>query len=302
MLLPMLMRLLLPIRHKTQLVLERSRFKWGAFGEQGFNFSARPRTSTSNLYLHRRFTTKAPHNINAQPNYTWNTTQLAPHVKYHDGDSSYEMSGERDGSGDRPERNLKPRRRHDTVIKKRATSLRAVGTEEGSSGIAGTGLLNPGLENLSYNLTHGTMRRNTKEMVPHSRPSKQPQSSSTTQDDQQHAHPLQSWQVQKRALLEKFGSSGWRPRKRLSPDVLEVIRALNSQSPEKYTTPVLAEQFKVSPEGIRRILKSKWRPNEQEQAKRRLRWNNRGKAIWSQMVEIGIKPPKKWRVMGVKKK
>lgn len=110
------------------------------------------------------------------------------------------------------------------------------------------------------------------------------------------------WQVQKQALAQKFGSSGWAPRKRLSPDALEGIRSLHSQFPEKFTTPVLANHFQVSPEAIRRILKSKWRPKENEEAERRERWNKRGESIWRQMVEIGIKPPKKWRDMGLRKR
>ncbi|MCJ1461190.1 Required for respiratory growth protein 9 mitochondrial [Mycoblastus sanguinarius] len=110
--------------------------------------------------------------------------------------------------------------------------------------------------------------------------------------------PREPWQIQKRALSEKFGSSSWSPRKRLSPDTLEGIRVLHAQYPAKYTTPVLADQFKVSAEAIRRILKSKWRPNEEEEESRAQRWNKRGANIWSQMVEVGIKPPKKWRDMG----
>lgn len=113
--------------------------------------------------------------------------------------------------------------------------------------------------------------------------------------------PRESWQIQKKSLLKKFGPSGWSPRKRLSPDALDGIRALHSEYPEKYTTPVLAELFKVSPEAVRRIIRSKWRANEEEEEERRKRWDRRGKAIWSQMVEIGIKPPKKWRDMGVGK-
>ena len=109
------------------------------------------------------------------------------------------------------------------------------------------------------------------------------------------------WQTQKSALTDKFGSSGWSPRKRLSPDALEGIRALHAQYPEKYTTPELAQQFKVSPEAIRRILKSKWKPNDDEEVDRRRRWDKRGIAIWSQMVETGMKPPRKWRQMGVGK-
>ncbi|MCJ1346875.1 Required for respiratory growth protein 9 mitochondrial [Peltigera leucophlebia] len=110
------------------------------------------------------------------------------------------------------------------------------------------------------------------------------------------------WQIQKQALAQKFGSSGWAPRKRLSPDALEGIRSLHSQFPEKYTTPVLASHFQVSPEAIRRILKGKWSPNEDEEAERRDRWSKRGESIWRQMVEIGIKPPKKWRDMGLRKR
>lgn len=155
-----------------------------------------------------------------------------------------------------------------------------------------------------------TTFRNVKEEAPESiliKPLRSQPSQATQNDDvhrrSSHFHQQpQTWEVQKRALLKKFGSAGWSPRKRLSPDVLENVRALNSQSPDKYTTAVLAEQFEVSPEAIRRILKSKWRPNEKEMASRRLRWDNRGKAIWSQMVEIGIKPPKKWRNMSVHKR
>ncbi|MCJ1391495.1 Required for respiratory growth protein 9 mitochondrial [Xylographa bjoerkii] len=112
-------------------------------------------------------------------------------------------------------------------------------------------------------------------------------------------NPQEPWGVQKTALEQKFGDQGWAPRKRLSPDALDGIRALHAQYPEKYSTAVLAEQFKVSPEAIRRILKSKWRPNDEEDVSRRQRWQKRGEAIWGQMVELGVKPPKKWRNMGI---
>ncbi|KAI4118985.1 MAG: hypothetical protein LQ338_007338 [Usnochroma carphineum] len=107
------------------------------------------------------------------------------------------------------------------------------------------------------------------------------------------------WQSQKTALKTKFSCEGWAPRKRLSPDALEGIRALHTQFPNKYTTPVLADQFQVSPEAIRRILKSKWRPNEEETASRRVRWDKRGERIWSKMVALGVKPPRRWREASV---
>ena len=103
------------------------------------------------------------------------------------------------------------------------------------------------------------------------------------------------WQIQKAALEGKFGDQGWNPRKRLSPDALEGIRALHKQDPLKNSTEALAGQFQVSPEAIRRILKSKWRPSEAEEAGRRRRWNKRGEQIWAQMMELGVRPPKKWK-------
>jgi hypothetical protein len=111
----------------------------------------------------------------------------------------------------------------------------------------------------------------------------------------------ETWQIQKRALDEKFGKDKWSPRKRLSPDTLEGIRTMYASDPERFNTPVLAEYFKVSPEAIRRILKSKWQPKPEETEDRRRRWEARGERIWTTLAEIGTRPPKKWREMGVGK-
>ncbi|KAK8862489.1 mitochondrion organization and biogenesis protein [Apiospora arundinis] len=108
----------------------------------------------------------------------------------------------------------------------------------------------------------------------------------------------EGWLVQKEALQEKF-PEGWAPRKRLSPDALEGIKALHTQFPKEYTTPVLAAKFEVSPEVIRRILRANWTPSAEEEERRQERWFNRGKNIWSQMAELGKKPPKKWRQEGI---
>ncbi|KAI9934929.1 hypothetical protein ASPWEDRAFT_44463 [Aspergillus wentii DTO 134E9] len=102
----------------------------------------------------------------------------------------------------------------------------------------------------------------------------------------------EGWQIQKGALKKKF-KEGWNPTKKLSPDAIEGIRQLHGASPDKFTTPVLAEQFKVSPEAIRRILKSKWRASEPEMEDRRKRWQKRHDRIWSQMAELGLRPKTK---------
>jgi hypothetical protein len=111
----------------------------------------------------------------------------------------------------------------------------------------------------------------------------------------------EDWQIQKGALKEKF-PEGWRPRKRLSPDALDGIRALHAQFPEQYTTEVLANNFEVSPEAIRRILRSKWTPSPEHETKRQERWFKRGMNIWTQMAELGKKPPRKWRQEGIVRK
>ncbi|KAI1506507.1 hypothetical protein F5X99DRAFT_364475 [Biscogniauxia marginata] len=108
----------------------------------------------------------------------------------------------------------------------------------------------------------------------------------------------EAWQVQREVLKEKF-PEGWQPRKRLSPDACEGIRALHAQFPEQYPLWVLSEQFQISPEAVRRILRSKWRASPEEEMKRQDRWFSRGKRIWSQMAALGKKPPKKWREEGI---
>lgn len=110
----------------------------------------------------------------------------------------------------------------------------------------------------------------------------------------------ENWQIQKAALAEKFGEVGWQPRKRLSPDTLEGIRALHKADPAAYSTEMLAQHFKISPDAIRRILKSKWRPSEEEVEDRRQRWEKRGIRKWEEMAKQGARPPAKWRALGVK--
>ncbi|KAF2447067.1 required for respiratory growth protein 9, mitochondrial [Karstenula rhodostoma CBS 690.94] len=107
------------------------------------------------------------------------------------------------------------------------------------------------------------------------------------------------WQVEKEAVKRKLNGEAWNPRKKLSPDTMEGIRHLNQTQPTRFTTPVLAQHFQVSPEAIKRILKSKWRPSDEEQEDRIRRWDKRGEQIWTNLVELGVKPPKKWREMGV---
>jgi hypothetical protein len=103
---------------------------------------------------------------------------------------------------------------------------------------------------------------------------------------------LPSWAVQKLALAAKFGSEGWNPRRKLSPDAMLGIRTLHQDDPTTFTTPVLAKQFKISPEAIRRILKSKWLPKAgpEKAQEMRERWAKRHDRIWDTKSELGLRP------------
>jgi hypothetical protein len=120
------------------------------------------------------------------------------------------------------------------------------------------------------------------------------------EDEEKPADPTQ-WRRQKAALKRILDGQAWNPtRKKLSPDTMDGIRAMHQAYPETLTTPVLAKHFEISPEAIRRILKSKWKPTEEEEEKRMARWEKRGKEVWERLVrEKGYKPPKKWRDLGV---
>lgn len=116
--------------------------------------------------------------------------------------------------------------------------------------------------------------------------------------DTQPQKKLPDWRVQKDALKAKF-PDGWKPRKKLSPDALVGIRALNAQYPDVFTTKALSEKFEVDPEAIRRILRSKWQPTAEEEESRELRWHKRGQQVWERKAAVGVKPPKKWRREGI---
>ncbi|RMZ79969.1 hypothetical protein DV738_g3082, partial [Chaetothyriales sp. CBS 135597] len=102
-----------------------------------------------------------------------------------------------------------------------------------------------------------------------------------------------AWAIQKQALAAKFGSEGWSPRRKLSPDAMLHLRALHTANPQLYTTQLLASTFKQSPEAIRRILKSKWlseRASPEAVQARRDRWARRHDRIWDVKSELGLRP------------
>ncbi|KAF9445804.1 hypothetical protein P691DRAFT_805200 [Macrolepiota fuliginosa MF-IS2] len=73
------------------------------------------------------------------------------------------------------------------------------------------------------------------------------------------------WRAHRESLKRAF-PNGWSPPRKLSREAMDGLRELNRFDPQKFSTPVLAERFKISPEAVRRILKSKWEPSPQRRA------------------------------------
>lgn len=88
-------------------------------------------------------------------------------------------------------------------------------------------------------------------------------------------------------------TGAWLPRKRVSPDSIDGIRALHAYDPAEYSIDALSGRFKISTSAIQRILKSRWRPSEQEQLQRRERWRRRGHGINISKAALGILEAKK---------
>ncbi|OAV87878.1 hypothetical protein PTTG_09179 [Puccinia triticina 1-1 BBBD Race 1] len=69
------------------------------------------------------------------------------------------------------------------------------------------------------------------------------------------------WLVHKEALRRNF-PEGWNPPKKISRPSMALLRTLHRTDPHQFSLPVLSEKFKISPEAVRRILKSKWEPTQ----------------------------------------
>lgn len=78
------------------------------------------------------------------------------------------------------------------------------------------------------------------------------------------------FKAHRQTLKAKF-PEGWSPPRKLSREAMDGLRSLHAHNPDMFTTPVLAEKFKISPEAVRRILRSKWMPTREQLARLKAR-------------------------------
>ncbi|KAH9031628.1 hypothetical protein EDB85DRAFT_1958610 [Lactarius pseudohatsudake] len=107
------------------------------------------------------------------------------------------------------------------------------------------------------------------------------------------------WAKHRASLKAKF-PEGWAPPHKLSRAAMDGLRALHAHDPDTFPTPVLAEKFRISPEAVRRILKSKWEPTKEQrdrflERERRFR-QDRARSGSSSTAERGVGPEEtKWK-------
>ncbi|MBW0571291.1 hypothetical protein O181_111006 [Austropuccinia psidii MF-1] len=87
------------------------------------------------------------------------------------------------------------------------------------------------------------------------------------------------WLIQKEALKEIF-PEGWNPPKKISRPAMKLLRTLHQTDPQQFSLPALSDKFKISPEAVRRILRSKWEPDQtaMEKLERRAKKTTGGNA------------------------
>ncbi|TFK26589.1 hypothetical protein FA15DRAFT_754931 [Coprinopsis marcescibilis] len=74
------------------------------------------------------------------------------------------------------------------------------------------------------------------------------------------------WRRHRESIKQQF-PDGWSPPRKISREAMHGIRQLNKLEPEKFTTSLLADKFRISPEAVRRILKSRWEPSKERREK-----------------------------------
>ena len=92
----------------------------------------------------------------------------------------------------------------------------------------------------------------------------------TQEEKEELGGAVPAWKKHRAALKEKF-PEGWAPPKRISREAMDLLRALHQVDPTTNSVPALSLRFKISPEAIRRVLKSKFELSQAERDKREVK-------------------------------
>ncbi|TFL04709.1 hypothetical protein BDV98DRAFT_562705, partial [Pterulicium gracile] len=79
--------------------------------------------------------------------------------------------------------------------------------------------------------------------------------------------PTPEYHSAHREAITKRFPDGWNPPKKISREAMEGMKQLHNVDSATFSTAVLADRFRVSPEAVRRILKSRWDPSPEKKSK-----------------------------------
>ncbi|ODQ79092.1 hypothetical protein BABINDRAFT_162157 [Babjeviella inositovora NRRL Y-12698] len=95
---------------------------------------------------------------------------------------------------------------------------------------------------------------------------------------------LPEWAKRDTTIKRKIGGGPWKPTNKVSRDTMEGIRAFKTQFPHSDNQKI-GQLFKLSPESVRRILKSNWKPTGDEEIKLAARWEKRRSVLETKAIE-----------------
>ncbi|KAI9569956.1 hypothetical protein HD554DRAFT_2008236, partial [Boletus coccyginus] len=76
----------------------------------------------------------------------------------------------------------------------------------------------------------------------------------------------EQWRRHRETIKEAF-PDGWNPTRKLSRGAMDGLRSLHALDEDTFSCAVLADKFKISPEAVRRILRSKWEPSREKRTR-----------------------------------
>ncbi|SJK98599.1 uncharacterized protein ARMOST_01867 [Armillaria ostoyae] len=72
----------------------------------------------------------------------------------------------------------------------------------------------------------------------------------------------------RKTMKQRF-PDGWNPPRKISREAMDGLRELHQFDGAKFSTKVLADKFKISPDAVRRILKGRWEPSRERRIEMR---------------------------------
>lgn len=76
----------------------------------------------------------------------------------------------------------------------------------------------------------------------------------------------EQWRRHRETIKQSF-PEGWNPTRKLSRDAMDGLRSIHAFDSDTFSCAVLADKFQISPEAVRRILRSKWEPSREKRSR-----------------------------------